>query len=315
MAVDTLYRRIKRVLALAAWSLLAGLHGTAAAQAVIVGILEGRVTLLRPAGKLELAEGVMLREADIVETAPAAFVQLELADGVRVGLGESSRLVLAPAVAPAGSARPRAHLLQGWMKLTPGAEKTAGEFWTPRITIGSLAGTCVLNAEAARFALFVENGSITFAERGKGSPQHQPAKAGDFVSGRAGAALGTAARPEADFIERMPRLFRDALPARAARWRDRPAAPRALGDAGYDDVAVWLQAEAAIRVPMIEAWRVRLADKAFRDAVLAHLPQHPEWRPLVIPPKKPEPRPRSIDNEADRVPAQPAVPMAASAPP
>jgi len=103
----------------------------------------------------------------------------------------------------------------------------------------------------------------------------------------------------------MPRLFRDALPARAAKFRDRPVTPRALGDVSYDDVAAWLQAEEAIRIPMIDNWRVRLSDKSFHAAVLANLARHPEWRVLVLPPpKKPVPRP---------LPAPKAAPAPSSA--
>ena len=286
----------------ATMSLLAGLHGAALAQAAVVGILEGRATLLRPTGKLELAEGVLLREADIIETAPAAFAQIELADGVRIGVGESSRLMLMPEGAPTAANPARARLLQGWMKLTSGPDKPlAGDFITPRAAIGSLSGTCVVNADAAQFALFVENGSIAFTERGTGAPSRQM-KAGDFLSGRSGSGLAASGRPAPEFVERMPRLFRDALPARAAKFRDRTVTPRALGEVNYDEIAAWLQLEEAIRVPMIGRWRVRLADKAFRDAVLAHLPQHPEWRPLVVPPKKPEPKPRIAEKPAERTP-------------
>ena len=276
--------------------LLVGLHATALCQVAVVGILEGRATLLRPAGKFELAEGVTLREADIVETAAASFTQIELADGVRVALGENSRLMLSPP----GAAAARARLLTGWMKLTPGVDKAQpGDFLTPRAVLGALAGTCVVNSDAAQFALFVETGSVNVAER-PGGAAPRSGRAGEFIAARQGAALASAARPAPDFVERMPRLFRDALPARAARFRDKPVAPRALGDVSYDDIAPWLQAEAAIRAPLVGAWRVRLADRSFKEAVLVNLQRHPEWRALVIPPKKPEPKARPIERPAEK---------------
>lgn len=286
--------------------LLAGvacLHVSAQAQLAVVGILEGRATLLRPAGKLELAEGVVLSAADIVETAPAGFVQIEFADGTRLGLGESSRLMLEPAAVPPSTPAARARLLLGWMKLTSGADKPgAGDFLTPVGAIGSLAGACVVHAEPNQFALFVEGGSIGFAERGGAA---RPVNAGAFLEGRGKAALAPSARLAPEFVQSMPRLFRDALPARAAKFRDRPVTPRALGDVSYDDVAAWLQAEEAIRIPMIDNWRVRLSDKSFHAAVLANLARHPEWRVLVLPPpKKPVPRP---------LPAPKAAPAPSSA--
>lgn len=287
-------------------ALLLGMHAGVSAQGALVGILEGRATLLRAVGKFELAEGVALREADIVETAPASFVQIELADGVRIGLGENSRLMLAP---PGTTLRAR--LLQGWMKLTPGTDKVApGEFATPRLNIGALAGTAVVSADSAQYALFVESGTLAITERGSAAPR--PAKAGDFLAGRTGASLALTARPMPDFLERLPRPFRDALPARAAKFRDRPTTARALGDVSYDEVAAWLVADDAARAPLHDAWRPRLNDKAFRDAVLAHVAQHPEWRPIVLPPKKPEVKARPADRPR---PSPAAAPKAADTPP
>ncbi|MFZ2652016.1 MAG: hypothetical protein WA210_18110, partial [Burkholderiaceae bacterium] len=73
----------------------------------------------------------------------------------------------------------------------------------------------------------------------------------------------------------------------------------------------WLQAEEAIRVPLIEPWRVRLADPAFRAAVLAHLARHPEWQPLVVPPRKPRPRIVVPDNAPTAPPLPAATPRPA----
>ncbi len=300
-------------------ALLLGMHVGASAQGALVGILEGRATLLRSVGKFELAEGVALREADIVETAPAGFVQIELTDGVRIGLGENSRLMLAP---PGTTLRAR--LLQGWMKLTPGTDKALpGEFATPRLNIGALAGTAVVNADAAQYGLFVETGTLTTIERGGTAPR--PAKAGDFLAGRAGATLALAARPMPEFLERLPRPFRDALPARAAKFRDRPTSARALGDVSYDEVAAWLVADDAARTPLHDAWRTRLNDKAFRDAVLAHVARHPEWRTIVLPPKKPvvkarpadppRPSPTAAPKAADTTPERAVAPESPPAPP
>ena len=167
------------------------------------------------------------------------------------------------------------------------------------------------------------DGVLHMAERGSGAPR--PAKAGDFFAGRAGATLALAPRPMPEFLERLPRPFRDALPARAAKFRDRPTTARALGDVSYGEVAPWLVADDAARAPLHDAWRVRLKDKAFRDAVLAHVAQHPEWRPIVLPPKKPEVKARPADPPrpspavapiaADTTPERAVAPASAAAPP
>jgi hypothetical protein len=277
-------------------ALLLGVHGAASAQVALVGILEGRATLLRTSGKLELAEGVVLREADMIETAPAGFMQIEFSDGVRIALGENSRLMLSP---PGTALRSR--LLQGWMKLTAGpAKPLPGEFATPRLNIGALAGSAVVSADAAQYALFVESATLTLSERGSAA---RPAKAGDFLAGRAGAVLAPAARPTPEFLERLPRQFRDALPARAAKFRDKPTTGRALGEVSYDEIAPWLLADDAARAPLHDAWRPRLSDKAFREAVIAHVAVHPEWRPIVLPPKKPDAKSRPVEVAPPRAPA------------
>ena len=58
-----------------------------AQPAGVVGILEGGATLIRQTTRYALAEGVALNEQDIIETAPGAFVQIELPAGVLVGVG------------------------------------------------------------------------------------------------------------------------------------------------------------------------------------------------------------------------------------
>jgi hypothetical protein len=142
-------------------------------------------------------------------------------------------------------------------------------------------------------------------------------KAGDFLTAQAGTGPVVSARPAPEFVQRMPRLFRDALPARASKFRDRPVTPRALGPIGYDDVAAWLQAEEAIRVPMIDYWRALLRDNGFHAAVLANLAHHPEWRVLVLPPpKKPvvRPLPKAVPT-LNSLPTPAAPSAAASAAP
>ena len=51
----------------------------------VVGIVEGDVTLIRQTTRYTLAEGVVLNDQDIIETAHGAFAQIELPGGVLVG--------------------------------------------------------------------------------------------------------------------------------------------------------------------------------------------------------------------------------------
>ena len=266
------------------------------AQSALVTILEGRATLVRQSAKFALVEGVGLLDTDIVETAAATFVQIELADGVRLGLGENTRLMLAPALRGHGEAR--IYVLQGWLKVTqPGDKPVALEILTPRVVLAPLAGACVSFCDATQFAAFVETGAARVGERAGGAAP-LALKGGEFVIARAAERLAGAGRPAPEFLEKMPRPFRDPLPARAGRFKDNPVPPRPQGDVSYDDVAAWLRTEPAIRLPLLDRWRGRLKDKAFRAGVIANLVHHPEWRPVVFPPPPPKPPPPRIEPAA-----------------
>ena len=262
-------------------------HAPAQAQAAIVGILEGKATLIRQAGKLAVAEGLALQSEDIVETAPASFVQMEFPDGSRVSIGPDSRLMLSPrGPARAGAAAPRLYVLQGWVKLTqpPAQQPAPGDCVTPQFEFAPASGAAILMSNPKEFAVFTESGAAKLTERSGARPPIQMG-AGDFIGARLGDKPVASNRPAAEFLAQMPRPFRDPLPARAAKFRDSVITPRALGDVTYGDIAAWLSAEPGLRLPLIERWRPRLRDKPFRAAMIANLAAHPEWDPLVFPEK------------------------------
>ena len=267
--------------------LFAWVHPVALAQGGVVGILEGKATLVRQAAKFALAEGVSLQNEDIVETAPASFVQIEFADGGRVGVGGQSRVLLAPRgpARAAGAVAPRLYLLQGWIKLSQPADKPApGDSVTPQFELAAVSGATIFTSSPKEFAVFVESGSVKLVERSNNRPPLQLG-AGNFVLARPDDKPTPAARPTREFLDQMPRPFRDPLPSRAGRFRDNPVTPKALGDVAYDDIAAWLTAEPGLRMPMVERWRPRLRDKPFRAAMIANLAAHPEWDPWVFPEK------------------------------
>lgn len=262
---------------------LACAHSGAAAQSGVVGILEGKATLIRQTAKLALAEGVRLQNEDIVETAPAAFVQIEFADGERVSVGGQSRMILAPRAAR--GAGPRLYLLQGWVKLTQPQDKPAAtSSVTPQFELAGVAGATIFSSNPREFSVFVESGTVTLGDRNNERPP-LPLASGNFVVARTGDRPSQSARPTPEFLDQMPRPFRDPLPSRASRFRDNPVTPKPLGEVAYDDIAGWLSAEAGLRLPLVERWRPRLRDKAFRAAMIANLTAHPEWDPWVFPEK------------------------------
>lgn len=273
---------------LAAAGLLAILSLPAArAQTAIVGILEGQATLVRQTTRHELAEGAELKNDDLLETAPASFVQIELPGGHRIGLGPGTRVMLAPGPLRRGSVAPRLYLLHGWAKFTPGTEpRPAGAVdLTPSVEIGAGSGTVIVASGPKEFAAFVETGPLKLIPRPVANRPPLSVAAGEFVVAPPGDKPVVSSRPTPAFLDQMPRPFRDPLPARADRFKGRQVTLKSLGEVGYDDIAPWLTAEAGLRVPMLPRWRVRLRDKAFRDAVIARMAAHPEWDRVVFPEK------------------------------
>lgn len=307
----------RRHLLIAFTVLAVSAHQGAMAQAAVVGILEGKATLIRQTAKLALAEGVTLQNEDIVETPAAGFVQIEFADGGRIGIGANSRLILAPRGPGRGAVGPRLYLLQGWLKLTQPADKTPpGDCVTPQFELAAVSGATILTSGPKEFAVFVESGSAKLTERSNVRPPLQLV-GGNFVSAKPGDKPSQSGRPTPEFLEQMPRPFRDPLPSRAAKFRDSLITPKPLGDVAYDDIAAWLSAEPGLRLPLVERWRPRLRDKTFRAAMIANLATHPEWDPLVFPEKaakKKADEKRARELKAATAAAAAASALAASAP-
>lgn len=297
-----LTRILFRSLLLCLASLLASL---ACAQPIgVVGILEGGATLIRQTTRFTLAEGVALNEQDIIETAPGAFVQIELPGGVLVGIGESTRLMVRPRVGK-GLTPPPLYLLQGWLKTS-----TSGAFGyaSPTFEIATQAATTVLYTMGAQYDVFLESGAARLTLR-DGARTIAQLGSGDFAQRREGAAPTVARRAAPEFLTKVPRQFRDRLPARGEQFAKRNVQPKALGEVAYTDVAPWLRTEPALRLPLLPLWRARAADLSFRAAAKSALAQHPEWEPYA----DPEGYARRMAEEAERRRAREAARQAARA--
>jgi hypothetical protein len=278
----------------------------ACAQPVsVVGIVEGGATLIRKTTRYALAEGVVLNEQDIIETAPGAFAQIELPGGVLVGVGESTRLMLRPRVGK-GLTPPPLYLLQGWLKTS-----TSGAFGyaSPSFEIATQAATAVVYTTGAQYEVFLESGAAKLTSR-DGAQTIAQLASGDFAQRQEGAKPTVARRAAPEFLAKVPRQFRDRLPARGEQFAKRNVAPKALGEIAYTDVAAWLRTEPALRLQLLPLWRPRAAaDLTFRAAAKAGLAQHPEWEPYA----DPEGYARRLAEEAERRRAREAARQAARA--
>jgi hypothetical protein len=269
----------------------------AAEQSGTITILEGDALVYRAAARLHAAEGVRLSPGDIVETSASTFAQIELVDQSVAQLGPSTRLMI-----NASSTRQKPerslYLMDGWVKLSGAKHDPAAgpgfDLRSPLLEIPAQASVVVMRAAPSEMALFVERGDLRVAERQASGTSVQVAlKVGDFYRRKAPSrGTVTPGTPQA-FVGEMPRQFRDSLPLRAERYRDRPVAPREAPEFAYADVEHWLKAESSVRRPLMQRWRGKAREPAFRHALVANLSAHPEWDPILFPekykPKEPPP--------------------------
>lgn len=276
----------------------------------VVGILQGSAVLVRQTTRFSLVEGAVLAEGDIVETPAGAFAQIEFDDGAKLELGEATRVLIRPKLQGLKPiALPRLYLMEGWLKATPGAK---GEFTvlSPRFELGIDGGAAVTKLDAKAYAVFAERGAVRLAQR-DGSRATVTVRPGEFASLSAGAdKIAIAPRMSPEFLQSLPKMFRDALPPRASLYAKRNPPPKALAPIDYDDVRPWMHSESGIRLPLSRQWISRAQDKAFRAELVTNFNAHKEWERILFPerflPKKPPPPPLPR-------PPEPAS-MAASAP-
>ncbi len=262
-----------------------------------IGILQGSAVLVRQSTRYALAEGAALSEGDIVETTAGAFVQIEFNDGAIAGLGEASRLVLKPSLTGLKTAgTPRLYLLEGWMKVNLPPKTPAGfDVLSPQFELDAKEATVVVHVQPKAYALFTERGDARLLQR-DGARETVALKAGDFAIQTSSANKpAVSARLSPEFVQQVPRLFRDSLPARAAVVSKRVVTLLPLGQVDYADVTAWLHGEPGVRLALSRQWRGRASDHAFRTEVATNLAAHMEWERVIYPerflPKKPPPQP------------------------
>jgi hypothetical protein len=140
----------------------------------------------------------------------------------------------------------------------------------------------ILHAATGATELFVEAGS---ASVGQAAEHGQPAKAGQFFTRRATKHVAVTTRPDAAFLESMPRPFRDTLPSRLSHFAGKRAVePTRDHDVTYSEVEPWLKIGTGRRA-FEERFQPRLRDAEFRRAVEPHLAEYPEWDRVLHPEK------------------------------
>lgn len=275
-------------------ALMAAGSAVAADVAGTVTILEGEALITRAASRVRAAEGVRLQIGDIVETGEATFVQAELTDQTVLQMGAKSRVMVGGPVRY--KAERTLYALSGWFKLSNARKDgnvRAFDFRSPWVEIGLLPGVVVMQLKPNEVTLFAERGDLKLVERPGGTAVGL--RQGQTYRRSAGSPRGTVGgSAPAALAAEMPKAFRDSLPLRADKYREREVQPRAASDFVYADVEPWLKAESPFRRQFIERWRSKARDGAFRSALISNLSSHPEWDPVLFPEKYlPKPKPAS----------------------
>lgn len=279
-----------------------------------VTIMEGQAQVFRGLGRVHAAEGVRLAAGDIVETAPATFAQIELLDRSVLQLGPSTRLMFQP-----GTQRPKTeqglYLLDGWLKRIAGKRENTSQpgldLRAPSFELPDSAAVAVIHSTPSELRVFVESGELRLTERHERQKGASPAinlRAGSFYLRKPPAAGTVASGMPPGFIEALPRAFRDNLPLRGERFRERAVTPRDAPAFAYADVEHWLKAEPAVRRVLMQRWRSKATEPPFRAALVANLSSHTEWDPILFPEKY---KPKIV--APPRAPVDP-ITRAASAP-
>jgi hypothetical protein len=278
-----------RGLLLAAFAALTLLHSPAAEAVATVTILEGDALVYRGAGRVRALEGVRLAPGDIVETGESAFAQIEFADQSVLDLGGATRVLIQHATTRQKSER-YLYLMNGWAKLAgvkrEGAAAAGYDLRAPLFEIPANAGVVVVRATPAEVTIFCERGNVRVSERGGGATSGSVTlKSSESYQRKAGSRGAASPGVPQSFVADMPKFFRDTLPSRADRFRDKEVRPTEAPDPAYADVEVWLKAEAPLRRSLMARWRAKVREPAFRAALIANLSAHPEWDPILFPEK------------------------------
>lgn len=240
-------------------------------SAAAISFAEQPVRLLRATSFYVATRGVRLQDGDIIETG-AGSIQVDGAGASTLAVGPASRVYF-----KLGAGGLALTLLDGWLKIQPGAVATAGA--TP-ISAGALqfnaAGNAVIvHVEADKTELFVESGEAGVVEK-VGNKALAPLKVGreQFAVRSAKLPLKVLPRASKDFLGGMPPAFFDKLIPVAAKGP--VPAPKLDKAALFSDVAPWLSADSALYQQLDRRFNPPKAVPAVAVPAAAPPPPRPE---------------------------------------
>ena len=257
------------------------------AWAQMVGTLtmaEGKVTLIRGTTVYAVAEGTKLGAGDIIQTEAKGQAQVEFQGGPTINFAAGTQALLLN-LSKTGSAE--FAVLVGWVKFTQKKPNGAIRFYMPVAQLVVEDATGVIHATGGAVEIFIESGTANFFESGKkgAAGSARTIRGGEFIVRTDDQPAVVAARPSAQFVGALPRHFKDNLPVRFDRVKDRKAEPKRDHEAAYAEVEAWLKASPPVRKNFVRRFQSRAHDAEFRKGLIANLREHPEWDPILYPEK------------------------------
>jgi hypothetical protein len=281
------FSRARKAQALLSALLMGGSLGVLGQAIGFVAFTEGKVTMVRGAAAYLAADGIRALEGDIFAVDEAGQAQVQLNEATIVNLGSGARLMLAAAPAARGAkGDTELALMAGWVKLTQKPNARNLRVFAPQVIAAFDGATAVVRAGPGSFEAFVESGVLRVSEIGDGGRvgAARTVKAGEFFAFRNRQA-STAPRPVREFIEAMPRHFRDPLPSLPDKLKERRIEPKRQRDVTYAEVADWLKTSLPVRKGFVRRFASRTTDPQFRGGLVSHMREHPEWDRILFPEK------------------------------
>ncbi len=252
-----------------------------------VTIAEGTLRVLRGTTWYKLSPGLRLADADIIEAAEKAQVQVELGSGGALNVvGPGMLYAIATPLRGSKPAGPVEFMLtDGWAKIATKAPDAGMRLRSPLAALVALDAIAVVWVKSGTAEVFVETGALRLAESGRDGKEANPrdVRAGEYWAHTSDRPSVIERRPPPAFVAAMPRHMKDPLPAFVSMYKGKTVPLAVEREISYAEAEPWLVGP--YRSAFIKRFQRRLSDPAFRSAVNAHISAYPEWDRVLHPEK------------------------------
>ena len=249
----------------------------AAAPTATVTLLQGNGSLISGIKRYNLAVGYRLKPADIIELDQHSMLQIETDDGTTVAFDGGSRAMMFP---ERGDML-ELFLLRGVVKIAVPKGALSVKLDTPQFDMQVAGATVVAMVSAGEGQLFAEVGPVKLT----GNGTEKTLNTSDYCLLKPGLGDAVVSALPQSFVQALPAAFKDALPNLLPELKDSSDQLGGERDFSYSEVQEWLDTVPPVRKLLVDNWEAKSHDPPFRKALIRDLSKHPEWRPVLFPPR------------------------------